>query len=64
MSERRYEGVPWVVHGFIHRGPDFAQGFAGWKVHAQEKPGIDVPVTVCVGHLREKILSIMEERDE
>ena len=45
------EKQDWVVEGYIHRGPDFSQEFKGWKVYAHPKPGIDVPVTLCAGHV-------------
>lgn len=41
---------PWSVQGYVHRGPDYSQRFKGWKVHAHQREGIDVPVTVSLGH--------------
>jgi len=38
------EEVAWTVQGFITSGPDQTLGFAGWKVHAHEKEGVNVPV--------------------
>lgn len=55
----------WVVEGFVHRGPDQSQGFQGWKVHAQPRSGIDVPVTLFKGHVQGTLvaLGVIEEKE-
>jgi hypothetical protein len=50
------------ISGFVHRGPDFDQGFRGWKVYATKQPGIDVPVILT--YAPERVILAAEEEGE